>query len=218
MIISHRHSLILFSNPRTGSETVRAVFEPWADEPIVPFRNATPQTPFYPHMTPRECHVAFRERGLDFWSYRRITFVRNPYARLVSLYRMIADVDPVWRLRQGIGIGPPDFARWIKATKPAGRGGGGARHQKWRQYGTWRLSEWCADFVDEVYRTEELANVLPRLGTDYGIRITDVPRLNARPRVRWQALYTAELSALVAERYHDEMQRFSYPALHAAVA
>lgn len=212
MIISHRHSVILFANPRTGSETLRAVFEPWADEPVVPFRNVTPQMPFYPHMTPRECQIAFAGRGLDFQSYRRITFVRSPFARLVSLYRMIGDVDPIWLVRQGMGIGPPNFARWLRKIRPDGRGAGGPRHHKWRQYGCWSLAEWCGGLVEEVYRTEDMATILPRIGAEYGLQVGEVPRLNARPRVHWQALYTPELISIVHDRYAPEIERFGYPS------
>ena len=41
MIICHSRRFIFFSNPKTGSETMRALLAPFAEEPVVAYRDRT---------------------------------------------------------------------------------------------------------------------------------------------------------------------------------
>ena len=44
MQISHRYQFIFFSNPKTGSETVRKILEPYSDEKILVYQQTTKRT------------------------------------------------------------------------------------------------------------------------------------------------------------------------------
>lgn len=210
MIINHSRKFIFFSNPKTGSETVRKVLAPWSEEPIVAFNQRIPERPFYPHMSPTEAAWIFDDRGWDFQSYTRITCVRNPYDRLVSLYRMICDVDGVWQLRKSMNFGPPSFGRWLRASRPDGRGGGGRRHQRWRRYGAWSAKTWCADQIDHVLRLEHLNTDLERVFTELGISAGDVPHINRRGHICYSDWYNQTLSDLVQTRYSWDLAAFDY--------
>lgn len=210
MIICHSRRFIFFSNPKTGSESLRKLLEPWNEETIVPYRQRSASRVFYPHMSPAEAAGAFDAKGIPFDSYTRITCVRNPYTRLVSLYRMIAAVDGVWRLRRQIGMGQPNFAGWLHGTRPDGRGGGGRAHQRWRKYGTWSAQAWCAGRVTHVLRLEHLAQDLPPVLAGLGIAPSGLPRINARPDIDLSDWYDGRTAALVATRYAQDLSDYGY--------
>ncbi len=214
MIVCHSRRLIVFSFPKTGSETLRAVFAPLAEEPVRPWRQTSRLYPFYPHMSPLEARMLFRRRGWDFDGYRRVTCVRNPYPRLVSLYRMIRQVDGLWHLRARLGLPVPGFRDWLRASRPDGRGGGGRRHQRWRRYGTWSAHAWChapdgAPLVTDILRLDHLDSDLPPLMSALGMEPPAVfPVLNRRPGPDWRLWYDADTTALVARRYAWELAKF----------
>ncbi len=54
MRISHRHRFVFFSNPKTGSESVRSLLDPYSDICGVPMWEMTAENPFYSHISPRE--------------------------------------------------------------------------------------------------------------------------------------------------------------------
>ena len=215
MIICHSRRFVVFSNPKTGSETLRHIFAPWNEETIVPYRDRTPLTPYYPHMSPAELAAEFATRGSNLDAYMRISVVRNPFARLVSLYRMIGTVDRVWRLRRSCGLGLPDFGRWVQSTAPNGRGGGGREHQRWRRFGTWSAQAWCGDLVTHTIRTEHMASDLAPILSALGIAPSGMPRLNAQGDLDLADWYTPDLIQTVSCRYSSDLARFGYrpPAL-----
>jgi hypothetical protein len=90
MRISHKYKFIFFANPKTGSETVRKILDPYADiRPEYDFPIVSSSNPYYSHMPPIELKKVFLTKGLNFEEYFKFTMVRNPWARLVSLYEMI---------------------------------------------------------------------------------------------------------------------------------
>lgn len=214
MIVSHSRRFIVFSFPKTGSESLRALLAEYGEEPVRPWRTRSRLYPFYPHMPPVEAARVFRARGWDFGAYRRITVVRNPYPRLVSLYRMIAEVDGLWQLRRRAGLPVPSFATWLAGTRPDGRGGGGRPHQRWRRYGAWSAQSWIHDaagrvLVTDVLRLENLTAELPPLLDSLRLpRPGSLPTVNARPRTRWQDWYGPAEAALVARRYAWDIASF----------
>ena len=216
MIISHTHRFIFFSNPKTGSESVRALLAPLNEEPIGAWRDRTTKNPFYAHMSPAEAQISFAAKRWPFEDYRRVTCVRNPYPRLVSLYRMIADVDGLWRWRRRMGLGQTSFSRWLHETQPYGPGGGGRIHQRWRRYGTWSAQTWTtnaqgARLVTDILRLEHLDRELPVLLAEMGLPVrAQLGHVNARSKTDWSHWYSPQARALVADRYAWDLKRFSY--------
>lgn len=213
MIVSHSRRLVFFSNPKTGSESLRALLSPHNEERVRPWRERSRLYPFYPHMSPAEARAVFRARGWDFEAYRRVTVIRNPYSRLVSLYRMIRAVDRLWQMRDRAGLPVPDFTDWLRATRPHGRGGGGRRHQRWRRYGAWSARSWTqgadgAPLVTDILRLEDLPEALPPLLDELGLPHAPLPELNRRPATDWTGWYDAPTAALVARRYAWDLERF----------
>lgn len=226
MRISHRHRFVFFSNPKTGSESVRSLLDPYCDVPIVPFWELNDATPFYPHMRPVEAREVFSRLGWDFDRYFKFTFVRNPWARLVSLYTMIYG-SPSTGIRGRLGAarrrlvrghpGPAGFRQWVRAIATSGRGGGGPADQRWRMYGTYSLRSYASDpegreLVDRVLRLEDIADALPGTLRDIGLP-TDklsIPRVNQRNRPDSSTYYDRRTMEYVARLYAEDIARFGY--------
>ena len=98
--ISHRHRFIFFANPKTGSRSVREVLDPFSEVHGRPADDVTPDFPFYNHMRPCDLRPVFAQKGWDFDAYFKFVMVRNPWARMVSLFEMEfrgASNDSAWQ-------------------------------------------------------------------------------------------------------------------------
>ncbi len=222
MHISHRHKFIFFSNPKTGSESIRKMLDPYSDIKGVPFRHTSEEHPFYSHISPAEVKAIFERRGWNYDEYFKFTFVRNPWARLVSLYQMIYPPpgSALSRLRKHmkrrLGL-EPEFGNWLKSTRPCGTGGGGKPWERWKRYGTYSIFHYIADkegniLVDQVIRLEDIdTEVMPlfeRLGTP--MKTKKIEKVNVRKYKPYTEYYTPELIELVRERYRYDIEHYHY--------
>ena len=57
--ISHTHKFIYFAFPKTGSESVRKILDPYSDIKAVTRSHVTKDNPFYTHITPEETKKIF---------------------------------------------------------------------------------------------------------------------------------------------------------------
>ena len=229
MRISHRYRFVFFSNPKTGSESVRALLDPYSDICGVPMWEMTAENPFYSHISPREVRELFAERGWPYDDYCSFTFVRNPWARLVSLYQMIYDVRggrlQRWSRRIGTMFRPgaahpsiAGFRAWLRTIQPDGIGGGGPPNQRWQRYGTYSLRAYAADdtgnlLVRRIVRLEHAATELPEILKEIGLPDADrlsMPRVNARRHRPYVEYYDDPSAELVARMYADDIAQFEY--------
>lgn len=209
MRISHKKKFIFFSNPKTGSESLREMLTPYSDVLDVSFKEIDAENPFYSHITPLEVKHIFLQKGFNFDEYIKIVCVRNPFNRLVSLYEMIYKKWPI----------KPPFYWWLKRTEISGKGGGGKDYERWRRYGTYSLKNYISDdegnvLVDKIIRLESFESDIPKLFQDLKI---DLPpefklvRKNVRKRTKPISDYYSEASKqLVLERYAWEIEKFEY--------
>ena len=229
MRISHRHRFIFFSNPKTGSESVRKLLDPFSDIAGVPYWERTPEQPFYSHIRPIEVRALFEERGWDYSNYFKFTFVRNPWARLVSLYEMIhasrsSGSKLLGRARSSLlqlTRGHPTtagFQRWVRTIKTTGSGAGGPANQRWQQYGSYTLRAYAGDengvlLVDDVVRLEDarsrIPGILEKIGLPAGAQ-ADLPRVNVRRHSPYWTYYDAATTDLVGELYADDIATYNY--------
>jgi hypothetical protein len=219
--ISHRFRFIFFSFPKTGSVSVRRALDPVSEikstrEGLIPGRRAIRgedgQWLIPGHIAPRDLRTVFEQEGWPFDDYFKFTFVRNPWSRLVSLYRMVQENRP----------GAPPFGEWLLQTKPGGEGAAttDGLPYLWEQYGTYTLDNFVCDengkrLVDQVFRLEDIA-LFPEAMRKRGIplKLTQkgtVPRSNNKPAVDLDAYYASPaFRAVVAARYAKDIKEFGY--------
>jgi hypothetical protein len=226
MRISHRLKFIFFSNPKTGSESVRKLLDPYSDITGVPFWEATPDEPFYSHIRPIEVRDLFYQRGWIFEDYFRFTFVRNPWARLVSLYQMIfaargrslTGANAAFRNLLARHPSRAGFRRWLRTVQTDGPGAGGPANQRWQRYGSYSLRAYAGDengdlLVDRVIRLESIEVELPRTLADLGIsgaREMSIPRVNTRRHQPYTWYYDSASAKLVGQMYAEDIERYKY--------
>ena len=205
MRISHRFKLIFFSNPKTGSSTVRHFIDPYCDvRPVLNVREVHADNPFHPHMRPEEARSCFDELGWDFGSYARFVCVRNPWARLVSLYHHIARSET-----------PPPFDDWLSTLTVDDE----SDLRLWHRYGRMPLDRFIQDrqgnvLVDRVLRTEDIDDQLIPYLRSLGLPIpfgTVIPRRNhSGSGSRYQSFFSPDTAELVAELHRYERVHFGY--------
>lgn len=208
MRISHRYRFIFFSFPKTGSESVRKLLNPYTDIESVTFSKTTAENPFYSHISPLEVRDEFESRGWTFGEYFRFTCVRNPWSRLVSLYEMVRATSP----------DPGSFEKWLDTVETDGNGLGGNPAQKWRKYGCYTIDNYVNDvddtpLVDEVLRLEQLATELPPVLARLGLPDVDaieIEHINARTHKPYAEYYTGSSIDRVREMYAADIDRFGY--------
>ena len=213
MRISHAHKLIYFSIPKTASEAVRAYLDPCADDPVLTFPEVSEAHPYYSHMRPCEVAAAFDARGLDMGAYLRVVTVRNPFARLASLYKMARRGGPEMPDGQRLS-----FDAWIAQLDPTGAS---VAHlpQKWYAHGVMSQSHFLSDdgalMVDHVFRVEDQLGDLQALLRAHvgpaGLGSDQIERRNNAPRsYDWREMYTDETRAVVERLYADDLARWGY--------
>lgn len=209
MRISHKNKFIFFSNPKTGSESLREMLTPFSEIKDVFFKDISNDNPFYSHISPLEMKEIFIEQGHDFDNYYKVVCTRNPFNRLVSLYEMIFRRWPI----------KPPFDLWLKSTKTNGKGGGGKNHERWRRYGSYSLKNYISDkngniLVDKIICLEKYDLEIPKLFDTLNIELPSdfkIVKKNVRARKKKVSDYYSEKSKkLVFERYAWEIEKFNY--------
>lgn len=210
MRISHQYKFIFFANPKTGSSSVRQFLNPYTDQqPVLNYLKRTPQNLFYPHMSPEETRLVFQNLNWDFYGYQRFVFVRNPWARLVSLY------EHIMRNVQH----PPAFTEWLYTIKPKGVGGGGEDHQRWRKYGSYSIEYYIKDqtgniLVDKVLRLEDIQHTLRPYLSGLGLPNINKNNLNhsnkRKNKEHYSQYYDSKAIEWVGEQYKYDIINFGY--------
>ena len=185
------------------------MLSPYSDITDVVYLRRTSDNPFYSHIRPVEMRTLFEDRGWPFDAYRKFVFVRNPWARLVSVYKFIARLDRSFT---------SDFSNWLTSIEPDGVGGRGAVHQRWRRYGTYSIKAFIGDdrghsLVDDVIRLEDIHRDLPdllhRIGIPNAFQIP-IPHINVGKTGGYREYYTPADIALVREKYSYDISQFGY--------
>jgi hypothetical protein len=229
MRISHRYKFIFFANPKTGSDNVRRILKPYSDISSVHYKERTTQNPFYSHITPKEVKQIFQEINLNYDEYFKFTFVRNPWARLVSLYEMIyctkGEKNPKNKLKSRLKVlskklflKKPDFNTWLLTINNEGIGAGGKDWERWRRYGSYSIDNYIMDsernvLVDKVIRLEdintELIPLLVKLGIPQAESI-NIQKTNSRKYKKYTEYYDEESVELVRKLYKYDIENFKY--------
>lgn len=212
MLVSHGCKFILFSDPLDSCPWIERALAPLLDQPIAVSKRNASDNYFFRGMSPAEAELAFDMSGLAFRGYMRIAVIQNPFTKMQQLYQRIAETDRVWLMRERMGLGAPDYVRWLRSTRPDGLGAGHRGSPRWRRFGAWSARAWCGNRITHFVRAEHAARDLGAIFEKFGITTDISGRIgdpgNAHPL---QFDQSTQVNELIYDRYHWDMQ-FYQPA------
>ncbi len=212
MLVSHRYKFILFPDPLNACPWVGSALRPWLDQTVVTDRVSGGDFSLFQGMSPAEARLAFEMRGLPFEDYTRIAILRNPYAKMAQLYYKIALTDPLWRMRQHVGMELPHFGRWLRTTRSNGYGAGYRGSPRWRRFGAWASQNWCGDHITHTVRADNAAAELTAIFGEIGISPAFGDRSIHEPGGGHLArLYDFDSWAFVRDRYSTDLALYRLP-------
>ena len=215
MRISHQYRFVFLAYPRTASRSVRELLDPYSDiQGVHPTRTGR-KHPFAQHMPAGEAKQVFDEKGWGWFGYRRFCVVRNPFARVVSLYHHYQNM----RSQRAPGFAPiPKIKALVKYR---------LEHRKsfkeyvlsidQRQGMTMPLYDFIHDdsrvcLVEDVLRYEDLTDELPGYLHRLGIQINpeEIPRVGSSGIRSYKKYFDSETRSYVEHLYQYELERFGY--------
>lgn len=148
MRISIRRRFVFLSNPRCGSQSIRAMLDPHADI------FSTAEKPFHHHANAQTVRRALRRLGFDWNEFYSFTTIRNPWKRAVSFWQYgAANPASVWHRRREEAGSFDAFCETIPAGTAAIRFcGDGERY-----------------LVRQIVRLEDLQRDYPKIAEALGI-------------------------------------------------
>lgn len=207
MRISRQYKFIYYSIPKTASESVRLLLKPLSDVPIVRFKQVSESTPFYNHMRPIEALSTMNKDGIELTEYMSFATVRNPWARMVSLYQMMA--------RERVFQSTPNFLNWLNTIDSENLVDLGF-NAKWLSHGMLNYETFLApaDSISHIFRIEDgltaLINLLKE-HCDLPNWTPPHPHLNANPAsTAYKDLYNSAAIKRVSILFENDIDRFKY--------
>lgn len=190
---------------------MRQLLNPYSEKlQLRGFLKRTEEYPFYPHISPIETREIFQKLDWDFNAYTKFVFVRNPWARLVSLYEHILREDKT----------DIDFKTWLHTIKPDGDGGMGRNQwQRWKMYGVYSIEHFIKDdvgnvLVDKVIRLEDIAKdlrpFLMGLGLPNARRIKIKYKNQRTNKKHYSQYYDEAAQEYVRELYRYDIVHYGY--------
>ena len=207
-MISNKHKFIFFAIPKNCSTTIRKMLHPYADvEESLQNTFDTPGKRMWDHIhaNPHEMGSHFTEQNWNMNQYFKFTFVRNTWARVVSMYtyrsKQYTELHGADRYTKAY----PDMARWLVEATPDNF----KSYLKIRPYSTGDQMQWVDD-CDFVGRVENLQSDFDFVCSKIGINCQELPRKNKTEHKHYTEYYDDETRELVATIHKEEIQRFGY--------
>lgn len=155
--------------------------------------------------------------GDEIWAGAfRFTFVRNPYSRLVSAFKMFSGA-PNWSRAFPTFDEFVEFIRWVDVDA----------HRVDREYPSeseftntiGNVTHHCSSFHNPKYRLDEMHFVgrlealeadLAVVALELGVERIELPRLNPTAPDDYRTYYTPRTREIVAAKYRRDLERFGY--------
>ena len=202
MRISHKHKFIFIAIPKTGSTVIRNYLDAYSDIK----GNSSNLSPYYHHVKASSLKSYFLKNNLNWSSYYKFSFVRNPFARLVSQYfywLKVADSDPQKHNKQFhdncifVKQNAKSFNDFI--LKPDFEG----MHEH-------PQTSWFTDDMNFVGKLENLQSDFNRVCNDIGIPVKSLQKTNKTNHTHYTDYYNESTISFVTKKYADEINKFNY--------
>ena len=170
--------------------------------------------------------LTMKEIPLRYWNeYYRFSIVRNPWDRLVSIWRFIMIDDRVFKdaygLKNNISAfekmfndeNKKTFKEWVLSyDHPCFFKGADLKCNR-RPITKVQQSDWIIkdgkSIVDKTFRLENLDKLVSEFRKRFGADLK-IPRMNTTKRGSYHEYYDSELADIVAEWYKDDIRIWGY--------
>lgn len=160
------------------------------------------------------------ELPAEWGSLFKFAFVRNPFDRVVSAWKMFCDgtQDDAWQLPEG---GPLDLSLHdvlqigIDESAPFGH----PRYNQVKPNAMIRLKNHIVpqthpfhglQHIEFIGRFENLDNDFRRVATKLGLETTVLPKTNWTERSHYRDYFDDQTRVLAETLYHEDLKRFEY--------
>ena len=207
-MISNKHKFIFFAIPKNCSTTIREVLRSYADvEESLQNTRIKPHTRMWDHIhaNPHEMVSHFTEQNWNMNQYFKFAFVRNTWARVVSMYiyrsERYAELHGADRYTKDY----PDMARWLVEATPDNF----KSYLKINPYSTGDQMQYLDD-CDFVGRVENLQSDFDFVCSKIGITCQELPHINKSKHKHYTEYYDDETRDIVATIYMDEITKYRF--------
>lgn len=202
MLISHRCRFIFFSDPLLSCDWVNRALAPWADQGVAVAKRPWLRGCFYQGMSPDAAKRVFDQKDMPFAGYTRIALVENPFRRMVHQYDQLAVTDPVWRLRQAIGLELPTFTQWLKTMDTT------TTVQPFLS-----ATKWAGGHIGHFIRAEFAEQDLRPVLQTMGVRPLMAPPDQSTPVQKFREMlrYDQEAIDIVRRHFSDDLTLYHSP-------
>ncbi len=205
-MLAHEYKTIFVHVPKTGGQSIELVFlnklgltwETRAPLLLRPTDDPTRGPDRLAHLFAREYVSLGYVDAETFAAYFKFSVVRNPWARMVSLYKFSS---------QKLGV---TFAQFLDENVRRGillkSGGRGINPQK-----TYLYAEDGSLLVDRVLRFETLSKDFAEVSRVIFGQEEPLPERNVSPdRTDYREFYDSAGRDLIAEKFRDDIETFGY--------
>ena len=211
-LISNKYKFILYSFPKTGSESVREILNPFADIKCIPCNKSklTSKNPLYSHIHPKTVVTIFKINKLlplkyTYDEYFKFCFVRNPWARVWSLYTMIRKNGKYWHLYN-------NFSNFVNKLEYFSEN---KDLPTWFRFGASPLEKFIKSdgkiLVDHVFKLEDINVEFVDKMKGIGINIDNIPHNNkVNKKYEYRKYYNNKLQKIVENLYQYEIKQYNY--------
>ena len=202
-IVSHRHKFVYIGIPKIATRSFRTLFY---DENIEKFQCEIFET--------RAAFLNVLQENKDYYKF---SFVRNPYARILSCYNSKIghhDLSLLKRARimsfyKGLkpGMSFLEFARWLNTNE----GSDVCADRHWMSQHKFLYDENGAPLFDTLGRYEHLHEDLNKILSQIGIEDLELPHKGWISKSEsYRQSYNAETRELIAQRYEKDLSTFGF--------
>ena len=145
----------------------------------------------------------------------KFTFVRNPFARVVSAFKMFHR-SPRWREVFPDFTCFVDFLRWsdvsahcVDAEIPMGRFVRSLDNVL-HHCSAYHNPKYMIDQMDYIGRVETMQQDLGAISAKADVTFPQIPHLNATRRDEYQRYYDRHTERIITEKYQHDLDRFEY--------
>ena len=176
-MISHKHRCVFIHLPKCGGQSIEDVFISdcglgWdSREPLLLRKNENKKVgpPWLAHLTYRE-YLDYSYLSPDLMGeYFKFTVVRNPYDRLVSIYKYLGYCYVM------------SFSDFINNEMTAQLNRNSARNYFFKPQVDFLVNDKGDISVDEVVHLERISEQMPAIFSRFGVNMKSVPHVNASP-------------------------------------